>query len=246
MTPPTLLERLSFRKWIVKCLLAIGPGAADAWTDEHSSPTAMLSASSRPVVEAARGLRRHPLPTLLVVAVVAVSLVLVGVAALASEQARLLDLWYRESMPGGSGVEDTMARQLLPLLAWGRNALWATVAAAAVAVALAVRVSMAVAAYTRRDDERTLRVLGASNAQMRLALLAQATAVGLAGALVAYLVLRLGTWLFMRAPQEQAALDGLRMVGQGELLAVLPLLVVVGVAACWAGGLLSRRALGRT
>jgi cell division protein FtsX len=209
------------------------------------NPARTLSAS-RLVVEAGRGLRRHPLPTLLVVAVVAVSLTLVGASALASEQARLLDHWYRDRMPiDRPGADSMMTRQLLPLLAWGRNALGASLVAAAFAVALTVMVSMRVAALTRHDDVRAMRVVGASRADIRLSLLTQATATGLAGALLAFAVLRLGTWLVMRGPQRQAALDGLPMVGPSDLLAVLPILVVTGVAACWAGGLLAQRTLMR-
>jgi cell division protein FtsX len=210
------------------------------------SPAATRSSAQALVVGACMDLRRHPRSTLAVVASVAASLVLLGAAALGSAQVGLVEHWYRDGLVAGQpGPDSALARQLLPLLAWGRGALAAALAGGALALAVAVLLSMRVAAATRAQDVRALVGSGASRADVRVWLLAQATANGLAAALVAFVVLRLGTDLLLRSPRHEAALEGLRMIGAGELWAVLPLLVAAGVAACAAGCLLAQRALAR-
>jgi cell division protein FtsX len=198
----------------------------------------------RPVVQALGALRRHPAPALLVVAVLAASLTLLGVWALASQQVKLLEAWYVNGIPPDQGgVEQAMSSQILSMLHWGRGALAAFVLGGVLALLVAVQVSTGVATMTRREDVRAMRVEGASRTEIRLSLLAQAAALGLAGALVAFGMLGTGTWLLMREPARQTVFASLPMIGAGELWALLPVLLVVGVAACAAGGLLAQRAL---
>ncbi|HKF00340.1 MAG TPA: hypothetical protein VKG45_15590 [Actinomycetes bacterium] len=206
-------------------------------------PRTARSSAQGLVADACMDLYRHPRSTLAVVASVATGLVLLGAAALGSAQFGLVEHWYRESLaPDRPGPDSALARQLLPLLAWGRGALAAALAAGALALAVAVLVSMRVAAAMPSGPPREP---GASGAGLRTWLLAQATANGLAAALVAFALLRLGTDLVLRSPRHEAALAGLPLIGTGELWAALPLLAAAGVAACAAGCLLAQRALTR-
>jgi cell division protein FtsX len=199
----------------------------------------------RPVVQALDALRRHPAPALLVVAVLAASLTLLGVWALAREQVELLERWYLDGVPAdqGGGVEQAMSAQLVSLIHWGRSALTAFVLGGILALLVAVQVTTGVATMTRRADVRAMRAEGASRSEIRVSLLAQAATLGVAGALVAFAMLGIGTWLLMREPSRQAVFASLPMVGAGELWSLLPYLVVVGVAACGTGGLLAQRTL---
>jgi cell division protein FtsX len=181
-------------------------------------------------------LRRHPAPTVLAVVVLATSLLALGTFVLALEQAAMLEGWYRARLPQGGFAAD-----LLPLLGWGRLALAVAAGGAVLALLLAGRIAMRVAAASRGDEVGA----AAGVAWVRRTLLAQATLTGLAGAALAAVVLVAGTWLVLRAPRPAAALEGMPLVGPGELLAVLPAMAVAGVLACGIGGLLAQRALAR-
>jgi cell division protein FtsX len=191
-----------------------------------------------PFPSAVAALRRHPAPTVLAVVVLATSLLAVGTFVLALEQAAMLEGWYRAHLParGQGGV----AADLLPLLGWGRLALAVAAGGAVLALVLAGRVGMRMAAATRGEE-----VKAAGAPWVRRTLLAQATLTGLAGAALAAAVLVAGTSLVLRAPRQAAALEGMPLVGSGELLAVLPALAVAGVLVCGIGGLLAQRALSR-
>jgi cell division transport system permease protein len=154
----------------------------------------------------------------------------------------MLEDWYSSGLPLGRGTEAAMAAKLL---GWGREALAAFVAAGILALLVAVQVAMGVTRMTRRDDVRELRVTGASRSAIRWSFLAQGAALGLAGALVAFVLVGLGTWLLMRRPAAEPAFDSLPMVGLSELLRVLPVLVVTGLAASGVGTLLGARDLLR-
>jgi cell division protein FtsX len=195
-------------------------------------------APAGPFPSAVAALRRHPAPTVLAVVVLATSLLAVGTFVLALEQAAMLEGWYRAHLParGQGGV----AADLLPLLGWGRLALAVAAGGAVLALVLAGRVGMRMAAATRGEE-----VKAAGAAWVRRTLLAQATLTGLAGAVLAAAVLVAGTWLVLRAPRQAAALEGMPLVGSGELLAVLPALALAGVLVCGIGGLLAQRALSR-
>jgi hypothetical protein len=175
---------------------------------------------------------------MLAVAVLASSLLAVGTFVLALEQAAMLEGWYRTHLPAGghSGV----AADLLPLLGWGRTALVVAAGGAVLALVLAGRLGMRMTTATRDHEVRA-----ASSAWARRTLLAQATVTGLAGALVAAVVLVTGLWLALRDARHAAALDGMPLVGGSELLTVLPVMAVGGVVACGIGGLLAGRALLR-
>ena len=200
--------------------------------------TGARAPAGAPFPSAVAALRRHPAPTLLAVVVLATSLLAVGTFVLALEQAAMLEGWYRAHLPAGgrSGV----AADLLPLLGWGRHGKGQAAGGAVLALVLAGRVGMRMAAATRGEE-----VKAAGAAWVRRTLLAQATLTGLAGAVLAAAVLAAGTWLVLRAPRQAAALEGMPLVGSGELLAVLPALAVAGVLVCGIGGLLAQRALSR-
>jgi cell division protein FtsX len=194
-----------------------------------------------PFPSAVAALRRHPAPTVLAVVVLATSLLAVGTFVLALEQAAMLEGWYRAHLPArGHGGQGGVAADLLPLLGWGRLALAVAAGGAVLALVLAGRVGMRMAAATRGEE-----VKAAGATWVRRTLLAQATLTGLAGAVLAAAVLVAGTWLVLRAPRQAAALEGMPLVGSGELLAVLPALAVAGVLVCGIGGLLAQRALSR-
>jgi cell division protein FtsX len=199
-----------------------------------------------PFPSAVAALRRHPAPTVLAVIVLATSLLAVGTFALALEQAAMLEAWYRARLPARHLVaQGGVAADLLPLLGWGRLALAVAAGGAILALVLAGRLGMRMTAATRGDEVRAAGAEPKGGAWVRRTLLAQATLTGLAGAGLAAAVLVAGVRLVLRAPRQAAALEGMPLIGGGELLAVLPAMAVAGVLACGIGGLLAQRALLR-
>jgi hypothetical protein len=188
-------------------------------------------------------LRRNLATTRVAVGLAGLFVGFLGFALLAHGQAGLLaELVEPTAEPTGADLR-VPALDVLRAVQWLLAVFAAAVGVTGVTV-LAAKARMI--AETRRTETRVMRPVGASGTLLHLAWAAQWLVAGTLGSGAALLVL----WLGVRAagaarPALPAALDQLVLVGGGDLLGLVPVLVAAGVCLCLgaaaAGALWQRR-----
>jgi hypothetical protein len=188
------------------------------------------------VTEAGRALRRDRDTTLSLLAAVWLPLLALGAVVLATRQVAALGGWADGMARAGGG--DELTRQLALVLPWLHRltAGLAAVSGAAAVVVAWIELRLIVAA--ERDRSAIMLLAGAGPGLPRVALTVRAAAVGLTGSLLAGATLALVA-LGCALALDRGPVMGIPLIGPGDAVAVVPLLLAVGTLGTTGAGWLA-------
>lgn len=122
-----------------------------------------------------------------------------------------------------------------------RNSFLVLASVLGLAAVILIAVTVRVAAFARRKETQIMKLVGASNTYIRLPFLAEGMFAGFLGALVAFVLLRVGMYYLDQLRDTVALLNDLPLVGMSDFWPTWLILLVLGVVVSGLASLIALR-----